>query len=215
MDLVVLVSGRGSNLEALLTAIDNGRCRARVTAVISDRPQAPALELASARGITTQVVTPADYTDREAWDVALAETVSQFAPGLVVLAGFMRLIGASMLTRFAGRVINVHPALLPAFPGMNGPAQAIAKRVSLSGCTVHVVDTGVDSGPILAQAAVPVLESDDVAILHARIQKAEHALLPAVIDAIARGQLTLGGTAPRYTGSIDAAERLFAWPPLV
>lgn len=215
MDLVVLVSGRGSNLEALLTAIENGRCRARVSAVISDRPQAQALALATARGIPTQIVKPADYADREAWDHALSAAVAEFAPGLVVLAGFMRLIGASMLSRFGGRVINVHPALLPAFPGMDAPAQAIAKRVSMSGCTVHVVDAGVDSGPILSQAAVPVLEGDDEASLHARIQKAEHALLPAVVDAIATGQLSLDGPVPRYVGSTDGAERMFAWPPLI
>jgi phosphoribosylglycinamide formyltransferase 1 len=215
MNVVVLVSGRGSNLQSLLEAIDEGRCDARICAVFSDRDSAQALELARARSIPAQVVKPANYLDRPTWDAALAQAVAAYEPELVVLAGFMRILDAAMLQHFKGRIVNVHPALLPAFPGIDGPAQALAKRVSLSGCTVHLVDAGIDSGPILAQAAVPVLPHDDVASLHARIQLAEHRLLPAVVHAIAKGELMLEGGAPRYTGPTDAAQRMFCWPPVI
>jgi len=215
MNVVVLVSGRGSNLKALLEAIDDARCAVTVAAVISDRPSAAALELARARGISTQVVSPSDYADRQAWDLALSQVVLTFEPKLVVLAGFMRIVGKAMLNAFSGRVVNVHPALLPAFPGMDGPAQAVQKGVSLSGCTVHLVDAGVDTGPILAQAAVPVLPDDDASTLHARIQVAEHRLLPAVLHAIAQGKIALTEHGPRYLGSKSEAQGIFAWPPLL
>jgi phosphoribosylglycinamide formyltransferase-1 len=209
---VVLVSGRGSNLKAILEAIDAGRCRAGVTAVIADRSSAPALQLAVDRGIPTTVVRPKDHPDRDAWDAALADAIAAHAPDLVVLAGFMRIVGPAVLARFGGRVINVHPALLPAFPGMDAPRQALAAGVRLSGCTVHVVDAGVDTGPILAQAAVPVRPDDDADALHARIQRAEHALLPAVVDAIASGALALDP--PRFVGAWPATDELLFSPPL-
>lgn len=192
MDIVVLASGRGSNLRAIAQAIDEGRCRARIAAVVSDKPGAEALAFARERGVPTSVVLPKSFASREAWDRALADEVARFSPGLVVLAGFMRIVGQETLSRFPYRIVNVHPALLPSFPGTDGPAQAIAKGVRLSGCTVHLVDAGVDTGPILAQAAVPVLPGDDAASLHARIQKAEHRLLSAVIDHVAAGRVTLG-----------------------
>lgn len=198
MKLAVLVSGTGSNLRAIVAAIDAGTCAATVALVASDRESAPALAFAAQRGIPTAVIKPKDYADRATWDVALAERVANVGPDLVVLAGFMRIVGAPILARFPHRIVNVHPALLPAFPGTDGPAQAIAKGVRIAGCTVHLVDAGVDTGPILAQAAVPVLPGDDAHALHARIQVFEHRLLPAVIDAVARGELTLGER-PTYT----------------
>ncbi len=214
LKLAVLVSGQGSNLRALCAAIDRGVCHAEVACVLSDRASAPALAFAAGRGIPTRVVGSSTYESRAAWDSALALAVSEFSPGLVVLAGFMRLIGSAMLERFAGRIINVHPALLPAFPGKDGPAQAVAAKVALSGCTVHVVDAGVDTGPILAQAAVPVLPEDDAATLHARIQTAEHRLLPGVIDAIAHGHYALEGK-PRYTRALTPQPTdAFVWPPI-
>ncbi|HEX6245566.1 MAG TPA: phosphoribosylglycinamide formyltransferase [Polyangiales bacterium] len=218
MRLSVLVSGRGSNLEALLRAIDQGQCPARVECVLSDREAAPALQLAQARGIATQVVAARAFPDRGVWDVALADALSATTPDLVVLAGFMRIVGPSVLGRFERRLINVHPSLLPAFPGMDAPAQAIAKGVALSGCTVHLVDGGVDTGPILAQAAVPVLPGDDAASLHARIQGAEHQLLPAVIAAIARGTLSPdragepGALAGAPSASLPPTPAPFSWP---
>lgn len=192
MKLAVLVSGTGSNLRAIAAAIDAGKCAATVVLVASDKESAPALAFARERGIETAVVRPKDHADRAAWDVALAERVASTAPDLVVLAGFMRIVGAPILARFPHRIVNVHPALLPSFPGTDGPAQAIAKGVRVAGCTVHLVDAGVDTGPILAQAVVPVLPGDDAHALHARIQVHEHRLLPAVIDAVARGRITLG-----------------------
>jgi phosphoribosylglycinamide formyltransferase-1 len=191
LDIAVLASGRGSNLAAIFEAIDAGHCDARVVGVVSDKPGAGALNAAQARGIPTRVVPFARGDDRDAWNVALAAAVADLTPQLVVLAGFMRILGAPLLERFPGKLINVHPSLLPAFTGHDAPHQAVAAGVRLSGCTVHVVDHGVDTGPILAQAAVPVLPGDTADTLHARIQVAEHALLPAVIHWVAQGKLTL------------------------
>lgn len=214
LKLVVLASGRGSNLEALLAAIDRGACAATISAVLSDRADAPALALAAARGIATERVLPKSYASRPDWDRALAAQMSAHAPDLVVLAGFMRLVGSAVLAAFPGRIINVHPALLPAFPGLDAAEQAVRARVCISGCTVHVVDAGVDTGPVLAQAAVPVHGDDDGASLHARIQTAEHALLPAVVHAIATGVLVLGSP-PRFAGSTETATGPLVWPPVL
>lgn len=192
MKIAVLVSGTGSNLRAIASAIEAGTCAVEIALVASDKEGAPALAFAAEREIPTAVVSPKAYESREAWDAALAERVAAAQPQLVVLAGFMRIVGKAMLERFPNRIVNVHPALLPAFPGAHGAEDAIAKGVRIAGCTVHLVDAGVDTGPILAQAAVPVLPGDDAKTLHARIQVHEHSLLPAVIDAIARGGIVLG-----------------------
>jgi phosphoribosylglycinamide formyltransferase-1 len=191
MDVAVLVSGRGSNLRAICDAIDAGTCDATIVAVISDRKSAAALEYAEGRGIPTRVVPLKKGDDRGLWNDALAREVSSFEPKLVVLAGFMRVLGAPLLDAFTGRIINVHPALLPSFPGHDGAQDALDGGVRLSGCTVHVVDSGVDTGPIIAQAAVPVLADDTAQTLHARIQVQEHQLLPRVIHQIAAGAITL------------------------
>jgi phosphoribosylglycinamide formyltransferase-1 len=205
----VLVSGRGSNLRALLEAIDRGECRARVAGVIADRPRCAALELARERSLPVRVVPPSEHPDRAAWDAALADTIAALEPELVMLAGFMRIVGDRVLARFCGRIVNVHPSLLPSFPGMDAPRQAIEARARISGCTVHLVDAGVDTGPILAQAALRVHESDDAASLHARIQALEHALLPRVVDWIATGALALDP--PRFTGP-ERDDALFSPP---
>jgi phosphoribosylglycinamide formyltransferase-1 len=191
MDIVVLVSGRGSNLQAICSAIDAGTCDANIVGVVSDRKKAAALSFADARGIPTRIVPLRKGDDRELWNDSLADTVESLKPDLVVLAGFMRVLGMPLLERFPGRLINVHPALLPAFAGHNGPQDALAGGVRVSGCTVHIVDAGVDTGPIIAQAAVPVLSGDSPESLHARIQVQEHRLLPAVIHQIAIGAITL------------------------
>lgn len=191
MDIVVLVSGRGSNLKAICNAIDAGTCNANIVGVVSDRKKAAALDFADARGIPTRVASLRKGDDRDLWNDSLAETVTSLNPDLVVLAGFMRVLGAPLLERFPGRIINVHPALLPAFPGHNGPQDALEGGVRVSGCTVHIVDAGVDTGPIIAQAAVPVLIGDSAESLHARIQVQEHRLLPGVIHQIAIGAITL------------------------
>lgn len=214
LPIVVLASGTGSNLAAVGRAIEAGRCDAEIRAVLSDRPSAGALSWARERSIPATVVRPADFATRADWDQALALAIGQHAPQLLVLAGFMRLVGEPVLRGCPHRILNVHPALLPLFPGRAGPAEALAAGVRVSGCTVHVVDRGVDSGPILAQAAVPVLPDDDVERLHRRIQRAEHRLLPAVIDAIARGAISLGPE-PRIDAIWFAPDGMLASPAIV
>lgn len=191
MDTVVLASGRGSNLRAICRAIDDGKCKARIVGVVSDKRSAEALEFAEARGIPTRVLPLKKGDDRDQWNVDLTDHVASLNPELVVLAGFMRILGSPFLKRFPGRIINVHPALLPSFPGHNGPRDALDAGVRVTGCTVHIVDDGVDTGPIIAQAAVPVLPDDTPETLHARIQVQEHRLLPAVISRIAVGEIEL------------------------
>jgi phosphoribosylglycinamide formyltransferase-1 len=208
LPIAVLISGTGSNLGAILSAIESGRCDARVCVVVSDRDSAKGLELARSRGIPTSVVRIKDHADREHWDQALTHAIAAPEPALVVLAGFMKLVGKAFMERFPSRVINVHPSLLPLFPGTDGPAQAVRAGVRLSGCTVHLVDSGIDSGPIIAQAAVPVLPDDDAARLHARIQRAEHLLLPAVIDAIARTRIELGDAVRVARAAFDESAML-------
>jgi phosphoribosylglycinamide formyltransferase-1 len=211
LKLTVLISGRGTNLGALLRAIEQGQCDARVELVVSDRAAAEGLELARSRGIAQQVVRMRDYPDRASWDLALTAAVANGSPELVVLAGFMRLLGAPFITRFRQRIINVHPALLPLFPGTNGAEQAVASGMRFSGCSVHLVDSGVDTGPVIAQAVVPILPGDDAATLHARIQRVEHILFPRVIDAIARGAIELQPQL-RVHVPADADSALFSLP---
>jgi phosphoribosylglycinamide formyltransferase-1 len=191
MDAAVLVSGRGSNLRAICAAIDAGTCDVNLVAVVSDRKGTAALQFAEDRGIPTCVVSLRKGDDRTVWNETLASEIARFEPDLIVLAGFMRVLGSALLDRFHGRIINVHPALLPSFPGHSGPQDALDGGVRISGCTVHVVDSGVDTGPIIAQAAVPVLADDDAESLHARIQVQEHRLLPRVIHQIATGAIAL------------------------
>jgi phosphoribosylglycinamide formyltransferase 1 len=184
--LVVLVSGAGSNLAALLDAATDPAYGAGVVAVGADRAGIAALDRAKAAGIPTFVVRTADYPDRGTWDAALADAVSAHDPDLVVLAGFMKLTGAAFLARFGGRCVNTHPALSPSFPGMHGPRDALAYGVKVSGCTLFVVDAGVDTGPIVAQAAVEVLDDDDEARLHERIKSVERSLLVESVGRMAR-----------------------------
>ena len=165
----------------------------QLVGVGSDRPAAGALDRARAAGVETLVCAPADHVDRAAWDAALAEAVGALRPHLVVSAGFMRLVGQGFLDRFAGRFVNSHPALLPAFPGMHGPRDALAYGVKVSGATLFVVDGGVDSGPIVAQRAVPVLEDDDEASLHERIKVEERSMLVDVVGRMAREGWTVTG----------------------
>ncbi|WP_432509906.1 phosphoribosylglycinamide formyltransferase [Kineococcus sp. SYSU DK001] len=192
--VVVLASGSGSTLQALLDADDPAW---RIVAVGSDKPGVTALERAAAAGIETFTVSPADFVDRPAWDAALAAEVARRAPDLVVLAGFMRILGAPVVEAFGGRMINTHPALLPSFPGAHGVRDALAHGVKVTGCTVHLVDAGVDTGPILDQAAVRVLDDDDEASLHERIKTRERELLVGVVGRLARATPHPERTAPR------------------
>lgn len=191
--VVVLVSGAGSNLAALIAAHDDPAYGARVVGVVSDKPGAGGLEIARAHGVPTAVVAPADFPDRAAWDRAVAESIAVFRPDLVVSAGFMRILGGATLGRFPDRVVNTHPALLPAFPGAHGVRDALAYGARVTGCTVHVVDAGVDSGPIIAQAAVEVRPGDDEASLHERIKVVERALLVEWVGRIAREGMRVEG----------------------
>ena len=214
LTLAVLISGRGSNLAAIQREIEAGRCRAQIALVVSDRSSAAGLAFAAARGLASAVVPMRAHPERAAWDRALTEVVAACQPDLVVTAGFMRMLGAPFLERFARRIINVHPALLPLFPGTRAPELAIAAGVRLSGCSVHVVDGGMDSGPIIAQSAVPVLPADSAASLHERIQRAEHALLPRVIDAIARGAIALEPELSLRDAILGSADGMLTFPQL-
>ena len=191
--VVVLASGGGSNLAALLAVHDDAAYGARVVGVVSDKPGARALDLARDAGVASVVVAPADFPDRAAWNVGIAEAVAVFRPDWVVLAGFMRILAPSFVDRFAGRIVNTHPALLPSFPGAHGVRDALAYGVKITGCTVHVVDSGVDTGPIIAQAVVPVEDGDDEGRLHERIKVAERALLVETVGRIAREGLRIDG----------------------
>lgn len=184
--IVVLASGTGSLLQALLDAAAQPEAGFLVSGVLSDRPEAQALDRARRAGVPTATVQLADFPDRATWDQAVARTVEAFHPDLVVLAGFMRLLGTPFLDRFAGRTLNTHPALLPAFPGAHPVRDALEYGVKVSGCSVILVDAGTDSGPVLAQVPVEVRPDDDEAGLHERIKVVERQLLVDVVERMAR-----------------------------
>jgi len=189
----VLVSGAGTNLQALLDACASEAYGARVVAVGADRGNIAALARADAAGVATFTLRVRDFGSREEWDRALTQACDGFEPDLIVLAGFMKLVGADFLERFGGRVINTHPALLPSFPGMRGAGDALDYGVKVSGCTVFLVDAGTDSGPIIAQAAVPVRSDDDEHSLHERIKVAERALLVETVGQMVRDGWSVQG----------------------
>jgi phosphoribosylglycinamide formyltransferase 1 len=184
--LVVLVSGAGTNLQALLDACADPGYGATVVAVGADRDSIAALDRAKAADIPTFTVKVADFPTRADWDQALADACERYRPDLIVCAGFMKLVGQAFLAGFNGRCLNTHPALLPSFPGMHGVRDALGYGVKVTGCTVFLVDEGVDAGPVLAQAAVPVHDDDDEASLHERIKVAERALLVGTVGRMAR-----------------------------
>ncbi|MEC4015980.1 phosphoribosylglycinamide formyltransferase [Streptomyces sp. H27-D2] len=193
--LVVLVSGSGTNLQALLDAIaaDPAGYGAEVVAVGADRPGIEGLERAERAGLPTFVCRVKDYADRAAWDRALAEATAAYEPGLVVSAGFMKIVGPEFLARFGGRLLNTHPALLPSFPGAHGVRDALAYGAKVTGCTVHFVDDGVDTGPIIAQSVVEIRAEDDESALHERIKKVERELLVDVVGRLARDGYRIEG----------------------
>jgi phosphoribosylglycinamide formyltransferase-1 len=193
--LVVLVSGTGTNLQALLDASDDAAYGAEVVAVGADRDGIEALARAERAGIPTFVRRVADYLTREDWDRALAEAVGEHDPDLVVSAGFMKLVGPVFLERFP--MVNTHPALCPSFPGMHGPADALAYGVKVTGATLFLVDDGVDTGPILAQVAVPVEDDDSVESLHERIKVHERAMLVDTVGRMAREGWSIDGRRAR------------------
>ena len=196
--LVVLVSGAGTNLQALLDAGQDPAYGARVVAVGADRSGTGGVERARAVGLPTFVEQVGDHPDRAAWDRALTATVDRHQPDLVVLAGFLKLVGADFLDAFGGRCVNTHPALSPAFPGTQAPAEALRYGVKVTGATLFVVDAGVDTGPIVAQTTVPVAEEDDVTSLHERIKVAERRMLVDAVGRMARDGYALEGRKVRF-----------------
>jgi phosphoribosylglycinamide formyltransferase-1 len=196
--VVVLVSGGGTNLQALLDAAANPAYGARVVAVGSDRDGIEGLARAERAGVPTFVQRVRDHADRADWDAALTAQVAAYEPDLVVLAGFMKLVGQAFLGAFGGRCVNTHPALSPSFPGMHGPADALAHGVKVTGATLFVVDAGVDTGPIVAQTAVPVLDEDDAEALHERIKVAERRMIVDAVDRMAREGYTINGRRVRF-----------------
>ena len=191
--LVVLVSGSGTNLQALLDATGDPAYGARVVAVGADRDDIEGLRRAERFGVETFVHRVRDFPSRADWDVALAATVASYAPDLVVLAGFMKLVGPAFLLEQAGRTLNTHPALSPSFPGMHGPAEALAYGVKVTGCTLFVVDGGVDTGPIVDQWAVRVHDDDTVETLHERIKAEERRMLVESVGRMARRGYDIDG----------------------
>jgi len=186
--IVILISGRGSNMEAILAAA----LPARVAAVISNNPDARGLAVAAARGVTPVVVDHRRYADRARFDAALAAEIDRYAPDLVALAGFMRILTGAFVARYDRRLVNIHPSLLPAFPGLDTHRRALAAGVWIHGCTVHFVTPAVDDGPIIAQAAVPVAPDDTEERLAARVLAEEHRIYPQAIRWICEGRIVLG-----------------------
>ena len=191
--LGVLISGRGSNLQSIIDAIGTGRLDATLAVVVSNRADAPGLQRAHDAGIETRVLRAPDYADRDAYDAALADLLLAVPVDVVCLAGFMRLVGAAMLTAFAERILNIHPSLLPAFPGLEAQRQALEHGVRVSGATVHLVTSELDGGPIVMQSPVPVRDDDTVDTLSARILVEEHRIYPEAIQLVLDGRWSIEG----------------------
>jgi len=204
--LLVLVSGTGSILQALMDACDDPGYGAQIVAVGADRQGTGGVARAEAAGIPTFVRRLKDSPDRFAWDQALTADFAAFEPDLVIAAGFLKLVGADFLARFGGRLVNTHPALLPAFPGLHSVRDALAHGVKVTGCSVILVDAGVDSGPILAQTAVPVLDDDDEEALHERIKVAERTLVVGTVGRMIRQGWSAEGRQVRIGGPVPAAK---------
>jgi phosphoribosylglycinamide formyltransferase-1 len=192
-NLVILISGRGSNMEAIVRACAHEAWGARIAAVIANRPDAAGLAFAASHGIATAVVDHRQYPDRASFDAALAQTIDGYAPDLVVLAGFMRVLTEGFVQHYSGRMLNIHPSLLPSFPGLKTHQSALDAGCRVHGATVHFVTPTLDHGPIVAQSAVPVRTGDDAATLAARVLKTEHTLYPRAIRWFLEGRLALDG----------------------
>jgi len=198
--IAILISGRGSNMVSLVEAAREGRLSADVRVVLSNKAGAPGLELAKELGVRTLVLPHKDFASREAFDSAMADELEGRGVRFVALAGFMRVLTPAFLGRFQRRVVNIHPALLPSFPGLNVQQKAIDYGVRFSGCTVHFVDEGVDTGPIIAQAVVPVTDEDTADTLAARILEQEHRIYPMALDAVVTGRARIEGRRVLGTG---------------
>jgi phosphoribosylglycinamide formyltransferase-1 len=199
MKIGILASGRGSNMEALVTACKNGSIPAEVVVVLSDKASAGALESARQNGISARHMDPRQYDSREHFDRALVAELQANGVDLVCLAGYMKLVSREFIDPYEGRVLNVHPSLLPSFPGLNGPGQALEYGCKVAGCTVHLVELEMDSGPIIMQAAVPVEDDDTEASLSARILKEEHRIYVESVRRFACGEVSIDGRRARST----------------
>lgn len=197
-NLVVLISGRGSNMEAIVQACATEGWNARIAAVVSNQPDASGLAFARARGIATAVVDHRQHATRESFDAALREVVDGFAPDLLVLAGFMRILTPGFVSHYAGRMVNVHPSLLPAFTGLHTHRRAIEAGCKAAGATVHFVTAELDHGPIIAQAVVPVLPGDTEETLAARVLAREHVIYPRAVRWLVDGLLRVEGSTVRH-----------------
>jgi phosphoribosylglycinamide formyltransferase-1 len=209
-NLVILISGRGSNMDAILGA----RLPARVAAVISNDPKARGLEMARARGVETAVVNHRGYPERSAFEAALGAEIDRFHPDLVVLAGFLRILTPAFVERYRGRIMNIHPSLLPAFAGLDTHRRALEAGVRVHGCTVHFVNAALDSGPIIVQAAVPVQPGDTEDRLAARVLALEHRIYPQAIRWFCEGRIKLGRDGVVTVDAPPAPEAALASPPL-
>ena len=208
-NIVILISGRGSNMEALIAARDAGNLPVNIAAVISNRPDAAGLATAARAGIATRHLDHKAFAGREAFDAALAECIDGFAPDLVVLAGFMRILSEGFVRHYAGRLMNIHPSLLPSFPGLHTHQRALEEGVRIHGCTVHFVTPTLDHGPVIIQAAVPVLDGDTESSLAARILVQEHKIYPQAVRWFAEDKLTLdNGRVRLAAGQADSAALL-------
>jgi len=193
LKLGVLISGNGSNLQSIIDNIEKGSIKALIKIVVSNNPDAYGLTRAKNHGIPFAIIKNGDYKSKEDFDTQLVNILKDNGVELVALAGFMRIISPILLKAFPGRILNIHPALLPSFPGLHGQKQAVDYGVKYSGCTVHFVDEGVDTGPIIIQSAVPVLDDDTEETLAARILKEEHKIYPQAINLFAEGRLEIKG----------------------
>lgn len=190
--LAILLSGRGSNFVAIADSVASGRIDAEIAVVLSNRPDAPGLAIARERGLPA-VAIPSKGMDRETYDRLLLEELAKYRTDLICLAGYMRLLSATFVRAYPQRILNIHPSLLPAFPGLDGQHQAVEYGVKISGCTVHFVDENLDSGPIVMQAAVPVLDDDTADSLAARILKEEHRIYSEAIELVLSGRYRIAG----------------------
>lgn len=200
--VVVLISGRGSNLSAILEAAAAPDYPAAVVAVIANKADAPGLQLAAAAGVATEIVPSQGVTDRTVYDQSLLDAIDRYVPDLIVLAGFMRILTADFVNHYAGRMINIHPSLLPSFTGLHTHQRALDAGVHLHGCTVHFVTAELDHGPMIAQAAIPVWPDDTVASLAARVLAEEHRVYPAAVRWFAEGRLKVVGQRVLLDGAL-------------
>ena len=201
-NIVILISGRGSNMEALIAARDAGQLPVNIVAVISNRPEALGLETAARAGIVTHYIDHKAFAGREAFDAALAECIDSFSPDLVVLAGFMRILSDGFVRHYSGRLMNIHPSLLPCFPGLHTHQRALEEGVRIHGCTVHFVTPTLDHGPIIIQAAVPVLDGDTEEALAARILVQEHRIYAQAVRWFAEDRLRLDNGCVRLAAEL-------------